>query len=116
MPITSSRKTDLSNRARSFLLLLVIVFCLNLASCSSERKRAAAASESELITAVSTLDINSATVAELEQLPNIGPKLANNIVEHRDKFGKFRRKQNLMLVDGMSAQRFREISHLLRAE
>jgi len=96
------------------LLLLVIVFCLNLASCSSERKQVAATPEPP--TAVSTLDINSATVAELEQLPNIGPKLANNIVEHRDKFGKFRRKQNLMLVDGMSAQRFREISHLLRAE
>jgi len=114
MPIASIRKTDLIHRARSFLLLVGVVLCLKLASCSSERKQVAATPEP--LTAVSTLDINSATVNELEELPNIGPKLANDIVQHRTKFGKFRRKQNLMLVDGMSAQRFREISPLLRAE
>jgi competence ComEA-like helix-hairpin-helix protein len=60
------------------------------------------------------LDINTATIEELVQLPGIGPVLASRIIEHRRKHGRFRRPQDIIIVRGMSAGRFRRIAHLIR--
>ncbi len=51
---------------------------------------------------VSRVDINQATAEELEGLPGIGPVLASRIVEHRQKYGDFRRAEDLLKIDGMS--------------
>lgn len=64
--------------------------------------------------AASRLDINTATIEELVQLPGIGPVLASRIIEHRRKHGRFRRPQDIIIVRGMSAGRFRRIAHLIR--
>jgi len=48
------------------------------------------------------LDINTATVAELEELPNIGEVLAERIVAYRDANGPFTTVDDLLLVDGVS--------------
>ena len=60
------------------------------------------------------LDINQATVADLTELPGIGPVLAQRIVEHRRKYGSFRRPQDVIIVRGMSARRYRRIANLIR--
>lgn len=64
--------------------------------------------------ATDRLDINTATLEELVQLPGIGPVLASRIIEHRRKHGRFRRPQDIIIVRGMSAGRFRPIAHLIR--
>jgi competence protein ComEA len=56
------------------------------------------------------LNINEATREELERLPGIGPALAARIVEHRERHGRFRRAEHLMLVRGISERRFRQLS------
>lgn len=66
--------------------------------------------------AENAVDINTATAAELEKLPDIGPNLARRIVEYRERFGRFRKPEHLMLVQGISEQRFRKIRHLIKAE
>ncbi len=48
-----------------------------------------------------TLDVNLATVAELDRLPGIGPVLARRIVEHRDRHGRFRAVDELLSVPGI---------------
>jgi competence ComEA-like helix-hairpin-helix protein len=60
------------------------------------------------------IDINAASVEELERLPGIGSALASRIVEHRRKHGLFKRTQDVIIVRGMSAKLYRRIAHLIR--
>ena len=60
------------------------------------------------------IDINTATVEELQRLPGIGPALASRIVEHRRKHGPFKRPQDVVIVRGMSAKLYRRIANLIR--
>ena len=53
------------------------------------------------------VSVNDASREELERLPGVGPALAARIVEHRERHGRFRRAEHLMLVRGVSERRFR---------
>lgn len=48
-----------------------------------------------------SLDLNSATAAQLETLPGIGPVLARRIVEYRTSRGRFQRLDDLLQVKGV---------------
>ncbi len=48
------------------------------------------------------VDINSASAAELDGLPGIGPVLAQRIVDHRTEHGPFTAVQDLAEVQGIS--------------
>ena len=70
-------------------------------------------------TAVATpnkVNINTAGAEELEKLPGVGQVLAARIVEHRQRFGPFRRAEHLIVVRGLSDRRFRLISPMVTAE
>lgn len=45
--------------------------------------------------------INSASAADLETLPGVGPVLARRIVEHRESHGPFRAPEDLLDVPGI---------------
>ncbi len=47
------------------------------------------------------LDLNAATVADLDQLPGIGPVLAQRIIDHRTANGPFRSVDQLQDVSGI---------------
>lgn len=47
------------------------------------------------------ININTASVKELEQLPGIGPSKASSIVEYREQFGKFKTLEDLLKVSGI---------------
>lgn len=60
------------------------------------------------------LNLNTASAAQLETLPGIGPGLAARILEYRRKHGPFKRAQDLIIVRGMSAKRFRLLAAFVR--
>ena len=62
------------------------------------------------------ISINEASREELERLPGIGPALAARIVEHRERFGRFRRAEHLLLVRGISERRFLQLRPYVTAE
>ncbi len=62
------------------------------------------------------ININTASVEELEKLPGIGKALAARIVEHRENYGPFRRPEHLMVVPGISDRKFRSMRNLIVAE
>ena len=47
------------------------------------------------------IDINTASAAELERLPGVGPTLARRIVESRDRDGPFNEPEELSRVKGI---------------
>jgi competence ComEA-like helix-hairpin-helix protein len=51
------------------------------------------------------LDLNTATVEQLQQLPGIGPSTAQAIVRFRTKSGPFRRVEDLRAIHGISKKR-----------
>jgi len=61
------------------------------------------------------IDLNRATQAELETLPGIGPKLAQQIIQYREG-GAFTSVEALMDVPGIGPQRLDAIRDLVRVE
>ena len=59
------------------------------------------------------VNINTASARELERLPGIGQGLAERIIDHRERFGPFRRPEHLIIVRGISDKRFRALQDMI---
>ena len=55
------------------------------------------------------VNLNTATVAELQTLPGIGEVLAQRIVEYRDQHGGFRAVTDLRQVEGIGDAKFQQL-------
>ena len=62
------------------------------------------------------ININTASRSELDGLPGIGEGLAARIIEHRERYGRFRRAEHLIMVRGISDRHFRRLDHLVKVE
>lgn len=55
---------------------------------------------------VGTVNINTASVQQLQLLPRVGPALAQRVVEFREKNGPFKSPEELMRVKGIGEKSF----------
>lgn len=60
------------------------------------------------------ININTASIEELMRLPYVGNTVAHRIFEYRQKHGPFKRPQDIVIIKGLSAKRYRQISSLIR--
>jgi len=60
------------------------------------------------------IDLNTATAADLEALPGIGPVLAEAILAHRARLGRFRSVEELLGVRGIGERRFADLRDRVR--
>ena len=59
------------------------------------------------------VNINTATAAELEVLPRVGPKVAQRIIDYRTQHGNFKRVEEIMKVQGIGEKVFGELRDLI---
>jgi competence protein ComEA len=66
------------------------------------------------ITPDNPLDINRATLSQLDTLPGIGPVTAQRIIDYRIKVGRINALDELKKISGLGGLKFEEIKPLLR--
>lgn len=65
------------------------------------------------ITVDNPLDINRATLAQLDTLPGIGPVTAQRIIDYRNKVGRINALDELKKISGLGGAKYEEIKSLL---
>jgi comEA protein len=63
--------------------------------------------------ATAVVNLNTATAAQLEELPGIGPATARRIIEYREKIGGFKKIEELMNVRGIGEKSFLKLRPLV---
>ncbi|UCC90054.1 MAG: helix-hairpin-helix domain-containing protein [Anaerolineales bacterium] len=59
------------------------------------------------------ININTATAAELDTLPGIGPAFAQRIIDYRDANGPFQSIEEIILVSGIGNATYDKIKDLI---
>lgn len=62
------------------------------------------------------VNINTADAEELQKIPGIGPASAKKIIDHRNRYGPFRRPEEILIIEGISDRRFREFRRFIFIE
>jgi competence ComEA-like helix-hairpin-helix protein len=110
-------------RARAALLCLALTLspaCVKLPRrarvANAETAAPQPTSNAGVIDSPKLININRATREELARLPGIGDGIAARIVEHRERFGAFRRAEHLLMVRGISERRYEQLRALVTVE
>lgn len=101
------------SRSAQFALAAVIVLLLGLLAYRGYGTGLGARPTETVST---RFDLNRADRSELEQIPGVGPKLAQAIVEHRDEKGRFPSIEHLRDVKGVGPATFDKVRPYLRVE
>ena len=59
------------------------------------------------------ININTASVEELDELPGIGPTIAQRIIDYRDENGPFQTIEDILNVSGVGPSTFDQIKDLI---
>ena len=63
--------------------------------------------------AAALINLNTATKADFEKLPGIGPSMAQRILDYREKNGNFKKVEDLMNVQGIGEKAFLKLRPLV---
>lgn len=95
-------------QTKKLLTLLVILAMAAVSAVSlSAADKPAAATGDKLV------NINTADAGQLVNLPQVGPKMAQRILDFRKSNGNFKRVQDLMKVKGIGEKIFAKLQPLI---
>ena len=101
MRTTMKKKTTMSKSARRCGAILPLVLMGIVLAASSALVAPAGAAESGKV-----VNINTATGEQLALLPRVGASVAQRIIDFRDKNGRFKTLEDLMLVRGIGEKTY----------
>ena len=93
------------------VLVVLVVFGLSMGASAQETPRRSSATSSA--SASAPVNLNTASVAQLETLPGIGKATAERILEYRQKNGSFKKVEDLMNVRGVGEKSFLKLKPLV---
>lgn len=94
------------------MMAALLVLSLGLTvDAAQQRGRAPAAAAA--VDAAAPVNLNTATAAQLEALPGVGPALAQRIVDYRQQSGGFKKIEELMNVRGIGEASFLKLKALV---
>lgn len=99
------------------LVLSPLLLAVALASCE-RRERLSTTNSTELSQTEgapsrpiqSCVNLNTATAEELTRLPGVGEVIAERIITYRERNRRFRRPEDIIIIEGFSEMKYRAIT------
>ena len=88
-------------RLATFLLACLLILCCANAAFAKKKPP------------MHPINLNSASAAELQQVPGIGPSTANKILEMRKSYGAFKSVDDLLAIKGIGPKRLEKMRKYL---
>ena len=98
---------------RMMTAIVLVVGLVAAAASAQEAGRPATKAAAASASAGAPINLNTATVAQLETLPGIGKSTAERILEYRQKNGSFKKVEDLMNVRGIGEKSFLKMKALI---
>ena len=92
------------------MMAAILAIALGATAMSAQSK---APTPKATATATAPVNLNTATADQLTTIPGIGPKMAERIIEYRQKNGGFKKVEDLMNVSGVGEKSFLKMKPLI---
>ena len=98
---------------RTILTVAVVAAILMMAGPAARAFSEAQPPQSSAPAAAPALNLNTATQADLEKLPGVGPATAKQILDYRQKNNGFKKVEELMNIKGIGEKSFLKLKPLV---
>jgi len=95
------------------LMAAILGIAVSAAAASAQSKSTPKAATAATATAAAPVNLNTATAEQLATIPGVGPKMAERIIDYRQKNGSFKKIEDLMNVSGVGEKSFLKMKPLI---
>jgi competence protein ComEA len=96
-------------------ILMAAIFGIAVSAVVASAQNKATTPKAPTVTATATapVNLNTATVEQLATIPGVGPRMAERIIDYRQKNGGFKKVEDLMNVSGVGEKSFLKMKPLI---